>query len=84
MNIRDRQVAEQQALSRMLRGHCAYYGITGNAKALSRFRYQVQYRWRKWLNRRSHAGRLTWAVFYRLCLRYPLPPMRVVHSVYVT
>jgi group II intron reverse transcriptase/maturase len=84
-NNRHLPVREQQkVLSRKLRGHCAYYGITGNAKALSRFRYQVQYRWRKWLNRRSHAGRLTWAAFYRLCLRYPLPPMRVVHSVYVT
>jgi len=61
--------AQQRTLSRKLRGHCAYYGITGNAKALSRFRYEVHRRWRKWLNRRSHA-------------RYPLPPMRVVHSVY--
>jgi group II intron reverse transcriptase/maturase len=73
---------QQRALSRKLRGHCAYYGITGNAKALSRFRYEVQRRWRKWLNRRSHAGSLTWEAFGRLCQRYPLPPMRVVHSVF--
>ena len=77
-------VEQQQALNRKLRGHYAYYGITGNAKALSRFRFEVQRRWRKWLNRRSHATRLNWEAFKRLCIRYPLLPTRVVHSVYVS
>ena len=78
-------VAEQQrALSRKLRGHDAYYGITGNARALSRFHHEAQRRWHKWLNRRSRATRLNWAAFTRLLQRYPLPPARVVHSVYVT
>jgi len=78
-------VAEQQrALSRKLCGHDAYYGITGNARALSRFHHEAQRRWHKWLNRRSRAARLTWATFTRLLQRYPLPPARVVHSVYAT
>ena len=78
-------VAEQQrVLGRKLRGHDAYYGITGNARALSRFRFEVQRRWRKWLNRRSHATRLDWSAFNRLLTRHPLPPARVVHSVYAT
>ena len=78
-------VAEQQrALSRKLRGHDAYYGITGNARALSRFRHEAKRCWHKWLNRRSRATRLNWAAFSRLLQRYPLPPARVVHSVYVT
>ena len=78
-------VAEQQrALGRKLRGHDAYYGITGNARALSRFRFEVQRRWRMWLNRRSHATRLDGSAFNRLLRRYPLPPARVVHSVYAT
>ena len=82
---RHRTVAEQQnELSRKLKGHDAYYGITGNARALLRFRYEVQRRWRKWLNRRSHASRLDWAAFNRLLERYPLPRARVVHSVYAT
>ncbi|MEA3276261.1 MAG: group II intron reverse transcriptase/maturase, partial [Pseudomonadota bacterium] len=60
-------MAEQQrALSRKLRGHDAYYGITGNARALSRFHHEAQRRWHKWLNRRSRAARLTWATFIRL------------------
>lgn len=82
---RHRPVAEQQqVLGRKLRGHNAYYGITGNARALSRFRFEVQRHWRKWLNRRSHAARLNWSAFNRLLKRYPLPPARVVHSIYAT
>jgi hypothetical protein len=75
---------QQQALSQKLRGHDAYYGITGNARALVRFRQEVQRRWRKWLNRRSHKAFLDWAAFTRLLQRYPLPPPRVVHSIYAT
>ncbi len=77
------RVADQHAaLSRKLRGHYAYYGITGNARALVRFRYEVERRWRKWLNRRSWATRMNWEKFERLRARYPLPPPRVVHSIY--
>ena len=82
---RHRPVAEQQqGLSRKLKGHDAYYGITGNARALRRFHFEVQRRWRKWLNRRSHATRLPWPAFNRLLQRYRLPPARVVHSIYAT
>jgi len=77
------RVADQHAaLSRKLRGHYAYYGITGNARALVRFCYEVERRWRKWLNRRSWATRVNWEKFDRLRERYPLPPPRVVHSIY--
>jgi RNA-directed DNA polymerase len=80
---RHSSVAEQHAvLSRKLQGHYAYYGMTGNVQALLRFRQDVERRWRKWLNRRSWAVRLSWAQFARLRKRYPLPPARVVHSVY--
>ena len=82
---RHRPLAEQQqALSRKLRGHDAYYGITGNARALARLRHEAHRLWRKWLNRRSRAARLNWAAFARLLQRYPLPPARVVHSIYAT
>lgn len=76
-------VAQQhRALSRKLAGHYAYYGITGNARALSCFRRQVQWRWRYWLDRRSRKARMTWSRFARLSEKYPLPPARVVHSIY--
>jgi group II intron reverse transcriptase/maturase len=74
--------AQQAALWRKLKGHYAYYGITGNGRALGRFLYEVQRLWRKWLHRRSWRGRMTWEKFVRLAERYPLPPPRVVHSVY--
>ncbi len=76
-------VADQHAtLCRKLRGHYAYYGITGNAQALNRFRYEVHRLWRKWINRRSWRGRMTWLKLGRLLERYPLPPIRIVHSIY--
>ena len=70
------------ALSRKLRGHDAYYGITGNARALSMLRPLVQRIWHKWLSRRSWKATLTWARMNRLLEAFPLPPPRVVHSVY--
>ena len=74
--------AQQAALWRKLRGHYAYYGITGNGRALARFLYELRRLWRKWLHRRSWHGRMTWEKFGRLIKRYPLPQPRVVHSVY--
>jgi group II intron reverse transcriptase/maturase len=80
---RHMRVAQQQvALSRALRGHYNYYGVTGNARALVRFRWMTERLWRKWLNRRSHATHLNWTQFKRLLHHYPLAPPRVVHSVY--
>jgi RNA-directed DNA polymerase len=73
-----------EKLKQKLHGHFAYYGITGNAEALERFRDTVKRLWHKWLNRRSRqrAG-MTWARFEELLTRfYPLPPAKVVHSVY--
>ena len=76
-------VADQQrALNRKLRGHYAYYGVTGNARALSRFIRMVERLWRKWLSRRSRAGRLNWEQFRCLLAQYPLEPPRIVHSIY--
>ena len=73
---------QHAALSRKLRGHDAYYGITGNARALSLLRPLVQRIWQKWLNRRSWKAALTWERMNRLLEVFPLPPPRVVHSVY--
>jgi RNA-directed DNA polymerase len=73
---------QHQTLSQKLHGHFAYYGITGNGLALARFHWWVTCVWKKWLARRRRRGFLSWAVFQRLLQRYPLPPPRVVHSVY--
>jgi RNA-directed DNA polymerase len=77
-------VREQHVkLSQKVRGHYAYYGITGNAQALAGFLYAVHRAWRKWLDRRNNRREMTWARFNRLLERYALPPPRIVHS-YVT
>ena len=74
---------EQQArLSRVIAGHCAYYGVTGNSYRLSQFRFQVTRSWRKWLSRRSRVSKLNWERMNEFLLRFPLPPARVVRSVY--
>jgi hypothetical protein len=76
--------AQHRELSRKLAGHYAYYGITGNAAALNGFRGIVTELWRRWLSRRSWAGRLPWDPFKRLLERFPLPGPRVVHSALLT
>jgi len=81
---RHRPVREQHAtLSQKVRGHYAYYGITGNARALAGFLCAVHRAWRKWLDRRNRLRAMTWDRFNRLLERYRLPPPRIVHS-YVT
>ena len=53
-------VREQwKTLAAKLRGHYAYFGITGNSRALGRFVYEVKRVWRKWLHRRSNRVELT-------------------------
>ena len=74
--------AQYYALCRKLHGHYAYYGISGNARALGRFLHEVERAWRYWLNRRSARARMVWERFRRLLQHYPLPPVRIVHSVY--
>ena len=72
---------QHEQLSRKLRGHYAYYGMTGNGRSMSSFRHHVERIWRKWLRRRSNA-KLPWARFSAFLQRDPLPPVRVVHSIY--
>jgi group II intron reverse transcriptase/maturase len=80
---RHRPIQEQQrTLCQKLRGHYAYYGITGNASALSGFRTAVVRTWRTWLSRRNRERSMTWPVFNRLLERYPLAPARAVKSKY--
>jgi len=72
---------QHRTLVQKLRGHFAYYGITGNSKALQRFRDGVVRIWRKWLARRRRRGVLSWVVVNRLLARYALPAAIAVHSV---
>ena len=71
---------QQQALSQKIRGHCAYYGITGNSSCLSAFRLWVVRTWRRWLSRRNRERGMTWDRFNQLLARYPLPAAAAIHS----
>jgi len=74
-------VADQQAMiNQVLRGHYAYFGITGNSPALRRFRHEAGRRWRYWLDHRSDRARMKWDRFNRLLVRYPLASPRVLRA----
>ena len=80
---RHQPVAEQQAaLVKKVRGHYAYFGVTGNIRCLRNFVRQVERRWCFWLDRRGGPRAMTWERFSRLLKRFPLPAPRIVHSVY--
>lgn len=71
---------QHETLNAKLRGHDAYFGITGNHRMLQLLRRQVERIWRKWLSRRSRKATLTWERMIALLARHPLAPARVVHS----
>ena len=71
---------QHEKLCLSLKGHYAYFGITGNSRALSRLLHAVERLWRKWLNRRSRAAVKTWEDFSRLLQHHPLPQPRIVHA----
>lgn len=73
---------QHRYLSKVIVGHCQYYGITGNSWQIGRFRQEVQRAWRKWLNRRSQLAKVTWQRFRQLSERYPLPSAIAYKSVY--
>lgn len=66
-------------LTRKLKGHYAYYGITSNENALSRLRHQVERAWHRALARRSQRH-FSWKTMQRLLKRFPLPKTRIVHQ----
>ncbi len=69
-----------EKLCRKVRGHYAYYAITGNNRSLANFRRAVMKAWRRWLTRRNEKKDMTWKKFNRLIQRYPLPPPRIIHG----
>ena len=72
-------VEQHRRLCRMLKGHFAYFGISGNYRRLSSVVFGTMRFWRKWLSRRSRTSQVTWKRFHRVLARYPLPAPRIVH-----
>jgi RNA-directed DNA polymerase len=67
-------------LSSVLRGHYAYYGVTGNSRALCSFAFEVGRIWHTVLKRRSQKSGLTWQRFNHLRHLFPLPTPRITRS----
>jgi group II intron reverse transcriptase/maturase len=59
-------------------GHVRYYGVPMNGPAITRFRHQVGWLWRRALMRRSQNAHVPWERMQRLVSRW-LPPARVCH-----
>jgi hypothetical protein len=70
---------QHRTLSQKLRGHYAYYGVTGNFLALHAFFHQVVRIWWKWLGRRNDQA-LSWERMAAILKACPLPEPRIVHS----
>ena len=76
LNLKD----QQRKLNQKLRGHDAYYGVTGNIRMLARLRWEVARLWRKWLGRRNRSKAPKWEKFQAMLRVFPLTPARIVHS----
>jgi RNA-directed DNA polymerase len=80
---RHKVVAEQHAsLVSRLRGHYQYFGVNGNFRSLSCLWYHARHAWYKWLRRRSQRTRLNWQRFGDLLMSFPLPPPRIMVSIW--
>ena len=78
---RHHSIAEQKLwLGRVLRGHYAYFGITGNSTALAQFHTAVVKWWRWVLRRRGQRPKLPWERFNAILRSHPLPSPRIVHN----
>lgn len=69
-----------QWLAKVLKGHYQYYGVPRNYRSLSTFRWEITWRWRQMLNRRSQKRkrRVTWDRMEKIAARW-LPRPRIVH-----
>ena len=75
---RHRSVKEQhEALSRRLRGHFNYFGVSGNYRSLLMLVEATKRSWYKWLRRRSQRSGLTWERFRAVLKQFPLPRPRI-------
>ncbi|MCA1695817.1 MAG: group II intron reverse transcriptase/maturase [Actinobacteria bacterium] len=65
-------------LASVVRGHCAYYAVPDNGKAIQAFRFRAIRHWLRALRRRSQRHRLTWKRMGRLAKRW-IPTARIQH-----
>ncbi len=71
--------AMMQYAVRHLRGHLAYYGVSGNSRSLRQYFCRASRLLLKWLNRRSQRRSIPCERFGEV-LRSVLPAVRIMHN----
>lgn len=66
-------------LQQVVTGHYRYYGVPGNYKPMSSFRYHIAKAWHWTLNRRSQRGHVTWESM-NLIMNQWLPSPQIYHA----
>ena len=64
-------------LIRKVRGHCNYYGVSGNMPRLDSWYYEVRRLVFKWLNRRSQRRSCNWSGFNAMWKHFGVPSPRI-------
>ena len=71
--IRHCKVGEQvDKINQILRGHYNYYGMGGNYQSMSKIHYLTKKFLKKMLSSRSWKGKVTWELFNRIMVKYPI------------
>ena len=65
-----------------IQGHCNYYGITDNCRAVGNFIDECRSLIFKWLNRRSQRKSFNWDKFVLFMKRFPLPYAKVYINIF--
>jgi len=72
-------VAEtMQTLKAIVRGHCNYYGVSGNFRAIQKYWKYLKYACYRMLNRRDQKGRLQYSKYLRIWNFYVPKPYLTV------
>ena len=66
---------------RHLRGHVAYYAVSGNARSVRTYAYRISRLLFKWLNRRSQRRGVQWERFSKILSDW-MPSLRIQHNLY--
>ena len=73
---------DMEDLCSKVRGQVNYYGVSHNAKKVSKFIDEASCIVFKWLNRRSQRKSFTWEGYEKYMKTHPLPKVRIVHKLF--
>jgi RNA-directed DNA polymerase len=71
-----------KTLKSKIQGHCNYYGVTGNRRAVGNYINECRNLLYKWLNRRSQRKSFDWRKFKLFIAKYPLPKVKTYVNIF--